>query len=112
MASSAPTILPCAKYAAAYDPPHARAVRKARKTMNLMSLPMVPRGKGWQEYASRSGARQLRPFPSPGPPLASDDPLDVPFRATHMRPRDAILGNLESIYKSSYDSAKEAQQPR
>jgi hypothetical protein len=29
-----------------------------------------------------------------------------------MRPRDEILGNLESIYRSSYDAAKQTQQPR
>lgn len=29
-----------------------------------------------------------------------------------MRPRDDILGNLESIYRASYDAAKGAQQPR
>jgi hypothetical protein len=29
-----------------------------------------------------------------------------------MRTRDAILGNLESIYRSSYDAAKSAEQPR
>ena len=29
-----------------------------------------------------------------------------------MRPRDAILGNLESIYQASFDAAKKAEQPR
>ena len=29
-----------------------------------------------------------------------------------MRTRDAILGNLESIYRSSFDAAKQAEQPR
>lgn len=29
-----------------------------------------------------------------------------------MRPRDAVLGNLESIYQSSFDAAKTAEQPR
>jgi hypothetical protein len=29
-----------------------------------------------------------------------------------MRPRDDILGNLESIYQASFDAAKTAQQPR
>jgi hypothetical protein len=29
-----------------------------------------------------------------------------------MRPRDDILGNLESIYKASFDAAKQASQPR
>ena len=29
-----------------------------------------------------------------------------------MRPRDDILGNLESIYQSSFDAAKRAEQPR
>lgn len=29
-----------------------------------------------------------------------------------MRPRDAILGNLESIYQASFDAAKQAEQPR
>ena len=28
-----------------------------------------------------------------------------------MRPRDAILGNLETIYQGSFDAAKAAQQP-
>jgi hypothetical protein len=29
-----------------------------------------------------------------------------------MRPRDAILGNLESIYQASFDAAKRSEQPR
>jgi hypothetical protein len=29
-----------------------------------------------------------------------------------MRPRDEILGNLETIYQASFDAAKQAQQPR
>jgi len=29
-----------------------------------------------------------------------------------MRPRDEILGNLESIYKATYDVAKEASQTK
>ncbi len=29
-----------------------------------------------------------------------------------MRPRDAILGNLESIYQASYEAARTAAQPR
>ena len=29
-----------------------------------------------------------------------------------MRPRDAILDNLEAIYQTSFDAAKTAQQPR
>lgn len=29
-----------------------------------------------------------------------------------MRPRDEILGNLESIYKTTYEAAKQASQPK
>lgn len=29
-----------------------------------------------------------------------------------MRPRDAILGNLETIYQASFDAAKRSEQPR
>jgi hypothetical protein len=29
-----------------------------------------------------------------------------------MRPRDEILGNLESIYQASFDAAKQAAQPK
>ena len=29
-----------------------------------------------------------------------------------MRPRDDILGNLESIYQASFDAAKRSEQPR
>lgn len=29
-----------------------------------------------------------------------------------MRPRDEILGNLESIYKASFDAAQQASQPK
>ncbi len=29
-----------------------------------------------------------------------------------MRPRDAILGNLESIYQASYEASRTAAQPR
>lgn len=36
----------------------------------------------------------------------------IPHIRDRMRPRDAILGNLESIYRSSYDAATAAQQPR
>lgn len=36
----------------------------------------------------------------------------IPILPVLMRPRDAILGNLESIYQSSFDAAKKATQPR
>lgn len=29
-----------------------------------------------------------------------------------MRPRDTILGDLESIYKASYEAARQADQPK
>ena len=29
-----------------------------------------------------------------------------------MRPRDAILGDLETIYRASFDAAKKSEQPR
>ena len=29
-----------------------------------------------------------------------------------MRPRDAVLGDLETIYQASFDAAKKAEQPR
>ncbi len=29
-----------------------------------------------------------------------------------MRPRDAILGDLENIYQASFDAARKAEQPR
>jgi hypothetical protein len=29
-----------------------------------------------------------------------------------MRPRDVILGDLENIYRASFDEAKKAEQPR
>ena len=53
-----------------------------------------------------------RPFPSPRRSLASDDPSACTVPTVPMRPRDTILGDLEAIYKTSYEAAKQAEQPK
>lgn len=53
-----------------------------------------------------------RPFPSPSRSLASQDPSACTVLTVPMRPRDTILGDLEAIYKTSYEAAKQAEQPK
>ena len=57
------------------------------------------------------GPRRGNSRPPTRPPTRRYLP-PIPHIRDRMRPRDAILGNLESIYRSSYDAATAAQQPR
>lgn len=57
---------------------------------------------------ARAPPPQCAPFPAPRGRLA----LVFPLTPAPMRGRDEILGNLESIYRSSYDGAKQDGQTR